>query len=107
MLKPLNLDKGKLEKEGNHSTRREMHMSRQPEFKFLSLLNYYYLFIAALTSPVAAHRLSSCGTRASLCRGLWDLPGHGIKPMSYALAGSFLKPLDHQGSSLSCVSITF
>ena len=106
MLKPLNLDKGKLEKEGNHPTRREMHMSRQPEFKFLLLLNYYHLFIAALTS-VAAHRLSGCGTRASLRRGLWDLPGPGVKPMSYALASSFLKPLDQQGSSSSCVSITF
>ena len=90
MIKLLNLDKGKLEKEENHSIRREMHMRRQPEFKFLLFLNYYYLFIAALTSPVSQHRLSSCGTWASLCRGLSDLPGPGIKPMSYAWAGSFL-----------------
>ena len=36
------------------------------------------------------HRLSSCGARASLLRGMWDLPGSGIKPMSPALAGGFL-----------------
>ena len=36
------------------------------------------------------HRLSSCGARASLLRGMWDLPGPGLKPMSPALAGGFL-----------------
>ena len=35
-------------------------------------------------------RLSSCGTRAQLIRGMWDLPGPGLKPMSPALAGGFL-----------------
>ena len=35
-------------------------------------------------------RLSSCGTRASLLRGMWDLPGPGLKPVSPALAGGFL-----------------
>ena len=35
-------------------------------------------------------RLSSCGTRAYLLRGMWDLPGPGIKPVSPALAGGFL-----------------
>ena len=34
-------------------------------------------------------RLSSCGTWASLPRGMWDLPGSGIKHMSPALAGRF------------------
>ena len=33
---------------------------------------------------------SSCGTRAQLLRGMWDLPGPGIEPMSPALAGGFL-----------------
>ena len=33
------------------------------------------------------HRLNSCGTRAYLLRGMWDLPGSGVKPMSPALAG--------------------
>ena len=35
-------------------------------------------------------RLSSCGTRAYLLRGMWDLPGPGLEPMSPALAGGFL-----------------
>ena len=36
------------------------------------------------------HRLSSCGTRAQLLRGMWDLPGPGVEPMSPALEGGFL-----------------
>ena len=36
------------------------------------------------------HRLSSCGTRAWLLHGLWDLPGPGLEPVSPALAGGFL-----------------
>ena len=35
-------------------------------------------------------RLSSCGTRASLLRGMWNLPGPGIEHMSPALADRFL-----------------
>ena len=34
-------------------------------------------------------RLSSCGARAQLLRGMWDLPGPGIEPVSPALAGGF------------------
>ena len=50
------------------------------------------LTIAA--SPVAEHRLqmrrlSSCGSRASLLRGMWDLPRSGLEPVSPALAGRF------------------
>ena len=50
------------------------------------------LTIAA--SPVAEHRfqtrrLSSCGSRAQLLRGMWDLPGLGLEPVSPALAGGF------------------
>ena len=33
------------------------------------------------------HRLSSCGSRASLLLGRWDLPGSGIELVSPALAG--------------------
>ena len=48
------------------------------------------LTIAA--SPVAEHRLqtrrlSSCGSWAQLLRGMWDLPGPGLEPVSPALAG--------------------
>ena len=35
-------------------------------------------------------RLSSCGVRAYLLRGMWDLPGPGLEPLSPALAGGFL-----------------
>ena len=50
------------------------------------------LTIAA--SPVAKHRLqacrlSSCGSRAQLLRGMWDLPRPGLEPVSPALAGRF------------------
>ena len=50
------------------------------------------LTIAA--SLVAEHRLqtrrlSSCGSRAQLLRGMWDLPRSGLEPMSPALAGRF------------------
>ena len=35
-------------------------------------------------------RLSSCGARTELLRGMWDLPGPGVEPLSPALAGGFL-----------------
>ena len=35
------------------------------------------------------HRLSNCGSRAQLPRGMWDLPRPGLEPVSSALAGSF------------------
>ena len=58
------------------------------------------LTIAA--SLVAEHRLqtrrlSNCGSRAKLLRGMWDLPRPGLEPVSPALAGR-LSPLRHQGS---------
>ena len=45
-------------------------------------------------SLVAEHRLqtrrlSSCGARAWLLRGMWDIPGPGLEPVSPALAGRF------------------
>ena len=44
--------------------------------------------------PIAGHRLqmrrlSSCGSRAQLLRGMWDLPRPGLEPVSPALAGRF------------------
>ena len=50
------------------------------------------LTIAA--SLVAGHRLqtrrlSSCGSRAQLLCGMWDLPRPGLEPVSPALAGRF------------------
>ena len=35
-------------------------------------------------------RLSSCGAWAQLLRGMWDLPGPGLEPVSLALADEFL-----------------
>ena len=34
-------------------------------------------------------RLSHCGSRAQLLRGMWDLPRPGLEPVSAALAGRF------------------
>ena len=50
--------------------------------------------LTVTASPVAEHRLqtrrlSSCGSRAWSLRGMWDLPGPGLEPMSPALAGRF------------------
>ena len=51
------------------------------------------LTIAA--SLVAEHRLqmrrlSNCGSRAQLLRGMWDLPGPWLEPVSPTLTGEFL-----------------
>ena len=35
------------------------------------------------------HRLSNCGSRAQLLRGMWDLPRPGLEPVSPELAGRF------------------
>ena len=49
---------------------------------------------------VQTRRLSNCGSRAQLLRGMWDLPRPGLEPVSPALAGGFLttappgKPLE-------------
>ena len=58
------------------------------------------LFIAVRGPPtiaaslVAEHRLqtrrlSSCGSRAQLLHGMWDLRRPGLEPVSPALAGRF------------------
>ena len=56
-------------------------------------------------SQVLEHRLRSCGTWALLLRGMWDLPGPGIEPVSPALAGGFLTTVP-PGKSLSCFLMT-
>ena len=48
--------------------------------------------LTATASPAAEHRpqmrrLSSCGSRAQLLRGMRDPPGPGHEPVSPALAG--------------------
>ena len=48
--------------------------------------------LTVAASPAAEHRLqtrrlSSCGSRAELLHGMWDLPRPGLEPASPALAG--------------------
>ena len=50
--------------------------------------------LTVMASLVVEHRLqkcrlSSCGSRAQLLRGMWDLPKPGLEPVSPALAGRF------------------
>ena len=50
--------------------------------------------LTVAASLVAEHRLqtrrlSNCGSRAYLLRGMWDLPRPGLEPLSPALAGGF------------------
>ena len=50
--------------------------------------------LTVMASLVAEHRLqtrrlSSCGSRAQLLRGMWDPPRPGLEPASPALAGRF------------------
>ena len=50
--------------------------------------------LTTAASLVAEHRLqtrrlSSCGSRAQLLRGMWDFPRPGLEPVSPALAGRF------------------
>ena len=50
--------------------------------------------LTIVASLVAEHRLqtrrlSSCGSRAALLRGMWDLPRPGLEPVCPALAGRF------------------
>ena len=67
------------------------------------------LIIAA--SLLAEHRLqrrrlSNCGSRAQLLRGMWDLPRPGLEPVSSALASRFSTTAP-PGKSLSSFLIAF
>ena len=46
--------------------------------------------LGARASVVVARGLSSCGSRAYFLRGMWDLPGPGLEPVSPALSCGFL-----------------
>ena len=50
--------------------------------------------LTIVSSPAAEHRLqtrrlSNCGSRAQLLRGMWDPPRPGLEPVPPALAGRF------------------
>ena len=51
-------------------------------------------------------RLSSCGARAQLLCGMWDLPGLGLEPVSPALAVRFLTTVP-QGKPLIFLIVSF
>ena len=46
--------------------------------------------LSSCGSRALERRLSNHGSRAQLLRGMWDLPGPGLEPVSPALAGGFL-----------------
>ena len=74
--------------------------------------------VRARASVVVARRLSSCGlralelrlssfgARAQLLRGMWDLPGPGLEPVSPALAGRFLTTVPPGKSERNILLIT-
>ena len=45
--------------------------------------------LSSCGSWASGRRLSSCGARAQLLRGMWDLPGPGLETVSPAPAGGF------------------
>ena len=47
------------------------------------------IIVASLVAEhrLQTHRLSNCGSRAQLLRGMWDPPRPGLEPVSPALAG--------------------
>ena len=57
---------------------------------------------SSCSSQALECRLSSFGARAYLLRGIWDLPGPGLEPVSPALAGGFLTTAP-PGKSKKCV----
>ena len=45
--------------------------------------------LSSCGSPALEQRLGSCGARAKVLYGVWDLPEPGIELVSPALAGEF------------------
>ena len=58
--------------------------------------------LSSCGSRALERRLSSCGAWAQLLRGMWDLPGPGLEPVSPALAGRFLTTVP-PGKSLQSI----
>ena len=54
------------------------------------LQQLWHIGFSSCGSRALEHRLGSCGTRAQLLHGMWDLPGPGLEPVSPTLAGGFL-----------------
>lgn len=68
------LSRGGAQAPGGAGFRERRHMAQQVQL-FAGLLG---------------HRLRSCGTRAQLLHGLWDLPGLGTEPMSPCIGRQIL-----------------
>ena len=49
----------------------------------------HYRGLSCCGAQAPERRLSSCGSRAQMLRGMWDLPRPGLEPVSPALAGRF------------------
>ena len=75
---------------GAHSSRHagSVVAARGPQSAWASIVASHGLSSHGLRALES--RLSSCGARAWLLHGMWDLPGPGNEPMSSALAGIFL-----------------
>ena len=59
-------------------------------YSSLRCAGFLFLWLLLMRSTGSRHAsFSSCGTRAQLLRGMWDVPGPGLEPMSTALAGRF------------------
>ena len=60
-------------------------------YSSLRCVGFSLRWLLLLQSTGSRHTgFSSCGARASLFHGMWDLPGPGFEPVSPALAGGFL-----------------
>ena len=49
----------------------------------------HYRGLLVAEHRLQTRRLSSCGSRAQLLHGMWDLPRPGLEPVCTALAGGF------------------
>ena len=63
--------------------------------------------LSSCGSRALERRLSSCGLRAWLLRGMWYPPGAGIEPMSPALAGRLLTTAPPGKSGFIILIISF
>ena len=63
--------------------------------------------LSSCGSQALERRLSSCGAWAQLLRGMWDLPGPGLEPVSPTLAGRFLTIAPPGKSTLFIIAKTW
>ena len=66
--------------------------------------SHWWLFLCNTDSRCVG--FSSCGARAQMIHGMWNLPGPGIEPVSLALSGTFLTTVP-LGKSLHTFNLLF